>query len=47
MILLVVMLVTGGIASVWQDTIAAQSNEASLPDDVGDLSNATTIRRIV
>ena len=43
-LLLVVMLMTGGIASVWiQDTIAAQSNEASLPEDVGDLSNATTV----
>ena len=43
-LLLVVMLMTGGIASVWlQDTIAAQSNEASLPEDVGDLSNATTL----
>jgi hypothetical protein len=43
-LLLVVMLVTGGIASVWlQETIAAQSNEASLPEDVGDLSNATTV----
>jgi len=40
-LLLVVMLVT---ASVWvQDTLAAQSNEASLPEDVGDLSNATTV----
>ena len=26
-----------------QDTLAAQSNEASLPEDVGDLSNATTV----
>jgi hypothetical protein len=44
MILLAGMLVIGGIASVWlQDTIAAQSNEASLPADVGDLSNATTV----
>jgi hypothetical protein len=43
-LLLVVMLVTGGIGSVWlQDTIAAQSSEASLPEDVGDLSNATTV----
>ena len=43
-LLLVVMLVTGGIASVWlPDTIAAQSNEASLPENVGDLSNATTV----
>ncbi len=43
-LLLVVMLVTGGIASVWlQGTIVAQSNEASLPEDVGDLSNATTV----
>ncbi len=43
-LLLVVMLVTGGIGSVWlQDTIAAQSNEASLPEDVGDLSNAITV----
>jgi hypothetical protein len=43
-LLLVVMLVTGGIASVWlADTIAAQSNESSLPEDVGDLSNATTV----
>ena len=31
-------------ASVWvQGTIAAQSNEASLPADVGDLSNAATV----
>jgi hypothetical protein len=43
-LLLVVMVVTGGLASVWlEDTIVAQSNEASLPEDVGDLSNATTI----
>jgi hypothetical protein len=43
-LLLVVMLVTGGIASVWvQDTIAAQSNDGPLPEDVGDLSNATTV----
>src|SRR5688572_31318897 len=43
-LLLVVMLMTGGIATVWlQDTIAAQSNEASLPEDVGDLSNAATV----
>jgi hypothetical protein len=43
-LLLVVMVMTGGIAAVWlQDTIVAQSNEASLPEDVGDLSNATTV----
>jgi len=43
-LLLVVMLMTGGIASVLlQNTIAAQSNEASLPEDIGDLSNATTL----
>jgi hypothetical protein len=43
-LLLVVMLVTGGIASIFmQDTIAAQGNEAALPEDVGDLSNATTV----
>lgn len=43
-LLLVVLLVTGGIASVWsQDTLAAQSNEASLPENVGDLSNAATV----
>jgi len=43
-LLLVVMSVTAGITSVWlQETIAAQSNEASLPEDVGDLSNATTV----
>ena len=43
-LLLVVMLMTGVIASVWlQDTIVAQSTEASPPEDVGDLSNATTV----
>jgi hypothetical protein len=43
-LLLVAILVTGGFASVWwQNTVAAQSNEASLPQDVGDLSNATTV----
>ena len=43
-LLLVFMLVIGGFASVWfQDTIAAQSNDASLPEGVGDLSNATTV----
>jgi hypothetical protein len=43
-LLLVAMLATGGIAAVWlQDTITAQSNDASLPADVGDLSNATTL----
>src|SRR5688572_14346554 len=40
---LVVMLMAGGVASVWlPNTIAAQ-NEALLPQDVGDLSNATTV----
>ena len=43
-LLLVSTLVIGGITSVWfQDTIAAQSNDASLPEDVGDSSTATTV----
>ena len=43
-LLLVVMLMTAGFASGWlQETIAAQSNDGSLPADVGDLSNATTV----
>lgn len=42
--MLVAMLATAGMASVWmQQTIAAQNNEASLPADVGDLSNASTV----
>jgi hypothetical protein len=43
-LLLAVVLTAGIVGSVWlQDTIAAQSHEASLPADVGDLSNATTV----
>ena len=43
-LILVVMLATAGLASVrLQNTIAAQGNEASLPHDVGDLSNAATV----
>jgi hypothetical protein len=43
-VLLAAIVATAGIASVWvQGTFAAQSNEASLPVDVGDLSNAATV----
>ena len=38
------MVIGGAVTSVWvQGVIAAQVGEASLPADVGDLSNATTI----
>jgi len=43
-VLLVAMVATVGMASAWiQGTIVAQSSEASLPVDVGDLSNASTV----